>query len=215
MTPINIGTYEVSRGQIITLFSEGDSPKNNRFTLIYVKRSFNMSEKMVEYYRSLSPHEKSQPCEDAAEGLYRMLLKQGLVERPKSDLLHMGMIGRPSSRLADELRYSINPESYVLKKIQDDLLYTTKIFYNHQDYRVLLLGAGSSNNEVIIEVLDTEGVDIGHLKIGIVFDGTVGLTLNDEDTDKVRETIAAMIRETGHFGAISLGKIRYNFAEYA
>lgn len=212
MSLMNIGTYEVSRGQLITLFSEGETGKAHRYTLVYVKQSFNMSEKMVEYFANLSPSEKSQPCEEAAEGLYRMLLKQGLVERPKSELLEMGKIGRPSSRIADEVRYSRNPESFKLRKIQDDLLYTTKIFYNHQGYRVLLVGAGSSLNEVLIDVVDNDEV-IGTFKVGVVFDGTTDLTLTDDDTDKLRDTVGLMIREAGHYDPINLGKVNYNFLE--
>ncbi|EMQ3494764.1 TPA: hypothetical protein RPC60_005255 [Escherichia coli] len=52
-------------------------------------------------------------------------------------------------------------------------------------------------------------------KIGIVFDGTVDLTLNDDDTNKLRETVKAMIRETGYLEPLELGKINYNFSEFA
>lgn len=206
----NIGTYEVSRGQLITLFSEGDANKGHKYTMVYVKQSFNLSEKMVEYYESLSASEKSQPCEDSAEGLYRLLLKQGLVERPKSELLTLGKVGRPSARIADEVRYSRNPESFKLQKIQDDLQFSTKIFFNHQGYRVLLVGAGSSLNEVLIEIVE-DGESIGTFKIGIVFDNTVDLTLTEDDTVKLRETVSSMIREAGHFDTVSLGKVNYNF----
>jgi len=215
MSLSNIGTYEVSRGQLITLFTENPDGRNHKFTLIYVKKSFNMSEKMVEYYNSLKPDEKTQSSEDSSEGLYRMLLKQGLVEKPRSDFINMGNVGRPSSRLADEVRYSRNPESFLFERIQDDLLYSTRIFFNHQNYRVLLLGAGSSLNEAIIDVHDEDGVIVWSFKIGIVFDGTVDLTLNDDDTNKLRETVKAMIRETGYLEPLELGKINYNFSEFA
>lgn len=213
MNPHNVGSCEVLSGQLLTLYAEDKVNGRPSYIMLYVKKSFDLSQKMVEYYHSLSTDERTQHTEVSCDGLYRMLLKQGLVEKPRSDLVLMGEIGRPSKRLADEVRYSINPEKYKLEKIRDELQYVTKLFYNHQGYRIMLIGADSVLNEAIIDVLDEKGMPMGNLKIGVVFDRTSNATIDSGDTEKLKETVQKMIRETGYLEPVRLGAVKYNFHE--
>lgn len=213
MDPHRVGSCEVLSGQLLTLYAEDKVNARSSFIMLYVKKSFDLSQKMVEYYQSLTADERSQHTEVSNDGLYRMLLKQGLVEKPRSDLVFMGEIGRPSKRIADEVRYSINPEKYKLDKIKHDLQYVSKLFFNHQGYRILLLGADDVLNEAIIDINDEDGVFIGNLKIGVVFDRTANATLDKDDTEKLKETVLKMIRESGHLENVTLGKVHYNFHE--
>lgn len=213
MSPSTIGTHEISRGQLITFYVKGVDGGRDYLSMFHAKRSFSMSGKMVEYYNSLSDEEKSQPCEKTADGLYRLLLKEGFVELVKNDVIDLGVIGRPSARVADEVRYSINPENYHVEKLKEELEFSNSVFFNHQGYRVMLLGQSSSLNTAIIEMLDEDGVVFTEVCIGMIFDNTVDIGIDNNDTEKLKETVLDMVRRTGFHKPVTLGKVNYNFME--
>jgi hypothetical protein len=208
-----VGETAVVKGQLLTLFvNDANSPSNHYFTLLYVKESFSVSNEMAEFYKNLPEELKTLPSETATEHFYLYLLKKGLVERPKSDVVHVGSIGRIPERISDEYKYMLNPDKFTLKKIQSDLMFQSLTFDNHQGYRIMILGPEGSLSEIIVDIQQNDRY-LGVIKLGIVFDRTMDVEFDQSDIELMRKTVLKMVSEVSAVPNIQIGRIRLNILD--
>lgn len=202
-----VGGSAVNKGQLLTLYVEDPTKSNGHyFMMLYVKETFNVSIEMAGFYQQLSSENRLMSSEAATEQFYLYLLRKGLVERPKSDVIYMGEMGRPSVRVSDEYKYSLNPTEYTIRKLKNDLMFQSMTFYNHQGYRVMLLGPEGSLSEIMVEIIQ-HGESVGTIRLGIVFDRSLDAVINEADIEQMRSVIMRMVSETSHIPDVTIGRI--------
>jgi hypothetical protein len=187
------GNKHAMAGNILTVFvDDPDNPSNQRFSILVVLKTFNLSFEMAEYYHTSPPSVKAFPSEQAMDRFYLHLMKKGLVERPLNEVVHIGSHGRPPKEIIDEYKYSINPIEAMLSILQEKMVNKSKVFVNHQGYRIMVLDQMKSLSEVLVEIMHHD-LSLGLLSVGVVFDRTLDAVLNDDDLMTIRSIIEEMV----------------------
>lgn len=207
-----IGHSSVVKGQLLTLYvTDPNNAGDHYFTLLYVKEAFDVSAQMAAFYAQLDDKTRCLPIEKNTEGFYLYLLKQGLVERPRSNVIHMGEAGRANNRLTQEYRYSLNPVEFIIDTLNNGLMYQSRSFVSEQGYRYMLVGPSCSFSEVVATI-DVNGETIGSIHMGIAFDRTLDAELSQRDLKRMTAVLMDMIKEVGCFPGLSVSNLQLSLA---
>jgi hypothetical protein len=199
-------------GNILTIFvDDPDTPSNQRFSILVVKKEFNLSLEMAEYYHTSSPAVRSLHSEQAMDRFYLYLMKKGLVERPLNEVVHIGSHGRLPKEILDEYKYSVNPIESTMSILRDKMVNKSKVFTNHQGYRIMVLDQMKSLSEILVEIMHHD-LSLGLLAVGVVFDRTLDALLNEEDLKQIQVIVEEMVCIKQQPEGISIGRMFVHLA---
>lgn len=193
----SLGHSTVVEGQLITLVVENPSvPMENLYVMLYVKKDFNISDEMAQFYESNKDDESNTKFSEVMVGeFYQYLLRKGLVDRPRSDVVRFGVVGRPSKRILDEYKYRLSPEEFVLTGIRERLELKSNYIVTDAGYRVLVASVEDRPENVAV-TLELRGTVIGSLRFFILHGSTEVISMSPADMDRLTAAIAEIIKDS-------------------
>lgn len=187
-----LGRRMAIEGTMLTLFvNDPENSINQRFLQLLVKREFNLSLEMAEYFETANSTVRGLPSELAIERFYLYLVKKGLVEKPVNEVVYFGEYGRPSKEILKEYKFGVNPIEATVFQLREAMVNKSRAFINHQGYRIMVFDQSMSLSEVVIEIMYHE-LSLGMLHVGVVFDRTLDVTLNDDDITAIRTIVGEL-----------------------
>lgn len=207
-----VGAAEVVKGQVLTLYVENtQNPPNHHYLQLYIKESFSLSDQMA-LFHSEEREYRDVASEVSVEAFYRFLLRKGLADRPRSDVVKFGQMGRPSARVVEEYKYAINPDAFILGNLREALLFHSKAIVNHQGYRVVIMSSDVETDELVVEITHRDQ-SVGVINMCVAFDRGIGVEFDADDQEQIRKTIDEMVSGVAPVPGLSVSRVFLNIIQ--
>lgn len=212
-----LGRTLIKAGEVLTFtYTENSSQKHIAVVAI---ADIDLSQEMVEFTAGVDRSSRLIFTEEALPAFIEYLSSKSLLHVGPSVAIEFGDIGRPSHRLLDEYRFSINPEAFWDDKLIHRYKHTSFTVFSRQDHTLTVLADVEAPFYISASVVDTEGQLLGMLRLSVLSDNKHTL-LSEEDVERIRlalqadislgvPEIAVLISEVHLIGNPDYGSCRY------
>lgn len=181
-----LGMVTVQSGELLTLLIETEStPDRPKTVSVIALADFDLSKEMADYYRTTDRTNGALITKNALGGFLCRLSEKGLIVLPKEHRIPFGSMERPASRLSNEYRYTINPETFWEDKLMHRYTKASFNVINHQSHMLTVVANVDAPFTMTATVIDGIGGILGMLRLDILSDSKHTL-LNDEDIERLR-----------------------------
>lgn len=188
-----LGITHVGSGDLLTFLINDDSqPHRAQQVSIIALADIDVSQEMAEYYRQLDKTHKNVLTENALVGFVGFLADRGLVRVPTEVSVSFGTLKRPASRLANEYRYSLNPEEFWEEKLLKRYATASFTTINHDGHLLTVVGDVDAPFTLAATIINLDGEVLGVLRLDVLADGKHA-SINDDDLERLRLGLQADI----------------------
>jgi hypothetical protein len=188
-----LGMVNVEEGELLTFLIDKESTPDRPITVtVIVLADIDLSREMADFYQSTSRDTQAIITENAIAGFITWLSNKGLIRLPRETRVPLGNLKRPASRLADEYKYSVNPEMFWEAKLRHRYSKACFNVINHQSHLLTVMANVDAPFAMTATVIDGVGGVLGMLRLDILSDNKHTL-INDEDIERLRLGLQADI----------------------
>jgi hypothetical protein len=181
-----LGMLSVGAGELLTLLLDDDTtPGRPRRVTVITLAAFNVSQEMADYCTRMDRNGQGVITPNAAAGFLTHLAERSMIKVPRELTIPFGNMKRPSSRLLNEYRYTINPEEFWEEKILARYAKSSFDVFNHQGHMLMVVGNVDAPFRMIATIIDGKGAVLGMLRLDILSDSKL-TCLNDDDIERLR-----------------------------
>jgi hypothetical protein len=177
-----LGRINVKAGEILTFTYKDRTP---RHVTVVALHDIDLSKELAEFCGQLDRRSRSIFTENVLPAFIEHLTDKRLLHVGNEVSVDMGVVGRPSKRLLEEYKFSINPEMFWEDKVIHR--YTTSSFsvINHQEHLLTLLMDVDAPFTVVANLIDIKGDTLGVIRLVMLSDHRHTL-INEEDNERIR-----------------------------
>lgn len=188
-----LGMVNVSDGELLTFTIDRESHPDRPITITVIALAdIDLSKEMADFYHMTAKDTTSLITENAIAGFVMWLGKRELVRLPVEHRVHFGNLKRPSSRLTDEYKYSINPEMFWEAKLLHRYSKACFNVINHQSHMLTVMANVDAPFTMTATIIDGVGGVLGMLRLDVLSDSKHTL-ISDEDIERLRLGLQADI----------------------
>lgn len=188
-----LGMINVRDGELLTFLIDKESTPDRPTTVTVITLAdLDLSQEMATFYHRTPKHTTELITENAIAGFITWLADRGLVKMVRETRVPFGNMKRPSSRLADEYKYSINPEMFWEAKLLHRYSNACFNVINHQSHMLTVMANVDAPFVLTATVIDGVGGVLGMLRLDILSDNKHSL-ISDEDIERLRLGLQADI----------------------
>lgn len=187
-----LGRVEVKAGEILTFTYDDPSPANRRHVTVVALSDINLSDEMATFYDQLDRSSDDIYTENALPAFVEWLCDKRLLHVGTEVSVHLGIVGRPSARLAGEHRFKINPEAFWEEKLSHRYMSNSFVVYNHQEHMLTIMMDIEAPFSILADIINLEGKHLGILHLSVLSNSR-HTTLSAEDLEVIRSALQADI----------------------
>lgn len=188
-----LGMVTVRSGELLTLVLEDDNtPGRPKRVSVITLADIDVSKEMAEYCEHLDRSTNAINTLNAMSGFLGYLVSKGMVKVPQETSVRFGNLKRPSSRLLNEYRYTINPEQFWEDKLLARYHKSSFNVISHQSHMLTIMAGIDSPFIMTATIIDGGGGILGMIRLDILSDNKHTL-LNDDDIERLRLGLQADI----------------------
>lgn len=188
-----LGMVNVRDGELLTFLIDKESTPDRPTTVTVIALAdMDLSHEMATFYQQAPKDNTALITENAIAGFVMWLVGRKLIKLVRETRIPFGNMKRPSSRLRDEYKYSINPEMFWEAKLLHR--YSTSCFtvINHQSHLLTIMANVDAPFAMTATVIDGVGGILGMLRLDILSDNKHTL-IDDDDIEVIRLGLQADI----------------------
>jgi hypothetical protein len=188
-----LGMVNVSDGELLTFTIDRESHPDRPITITVIALAdIDLSKEMADFYHMTAKDTTALITENAIVGFVNWLANRGMLRLPVEHRVHLGNLKRPSSRLTDEYKYSINPEMFWEAKLLHRYSKACFNVINHQSHMLTVMANVDAPFTMTATIIDGVGGVLGMLRLDILSDAKHTL-ISDEDIERLRLGLQADI----------------------
>lgn len=188
-----LGMIRVSAGDLLTLVVDDDTtPGKPKTVTVVALDDIDVSKEMADYYALIDRTSRELITANAITGFLTWLATRRLVRVPREARIPFGEMKRPSSRLQNEYRYTLNPEAFWEEKLLARYNQASFNVINHQGSFLTLMAGIDAPFELVAEIIDGNNESLGYLRLDVLSDNRHTL-INDDDLERLRLALQADI----------------------
>lgn len=188
-----LGMVNVNDGELLTFLIDKESNPDRPTTITVIALAdIDLSKEMADFYQRAAKDTTTLITENAIVGFVTWLAERGLIRLPRENRIPFGNMKRPSSRLADEYKYSVNPEMFWEAKLLHRYSKACFNVINHQSHMLTVMANVDAPFTMTATVIDGIGGVLGMLRLDVLSDNKHTL-ISDEDIERLRLGLQADI----------------------
>ncbi len=187
-----LGVIKVKAGEVIS-FTFDKLPKDSqgRITVVAL-HDIDLSHEMADFCNRTDRSGKDIYTENALPDFIEGMVERGLLHIGPIVNVHVGHEKRPCSRMLDEYRFSINPESFWEDKLIERYGKNTFTVYNHQNHLLTMMTDVEAPFYARASIVDMRGEYLGQLRLSILPEQRHSF-ISDDDIERIRLALQADI----------------------
>lgn len=187
----DLGVVQIKAGEILS-FAYLDHSNQKQSIIVVAIEDIDLSKEMAEFAKVTEGNYRKLFTENSLPEFIEHLSSKGMLHVSTTVNIDFGIMGRPSRRLSDEYRFSINPESFWDDKLYHRYSTTSFSVCTHQDHMLTVLANVEAPFYIQASIVDSEGYLLGMLRLSVISDNKHTL-LNEDDIERIRLALQADI----------------------
>lgn len=187
-----LGRIKVRAGEILTFTYDESIPEKKRHITVVAISDIDLSDEMATYCGSINRSSRDIFTEEALPGFIQYLTEKRLLHIGNEVTVHFGAKRRPASRLMNEYRFKLNPESFWEAKLIHRYESNSFTVFNHQNHMLTVMGGVDGPFTALARIIDFQGELLGTLRLSVLSDNRHSL-IDDNDIERIRLALQADI----------------------
>ena len=187
-----LGMERIRAGELLSFTYEDTVPNNEKRLTVVALADIDLSLEMATYCEQMDRSGKDIYTENALPAFIEYLTEKRLLHVGNEVKVHFGKVRRPASRLLNEYRFKMSPESFWEEKITTLYLNRSFSVFNHQMHSLTVMMGIDAPFYIMASFIDVQGDTLGVLRLSVLSDSQHTL-IDDEDLERLRLALQADI----------------------